>query len=315
MTDRFGRKIEYLRLSVTERCDLNCVYCRPETAALSRSDPDKESLINICRAAAELGIKRIRITGGEPLTRADCPELVRDIKAIRGIECVYLTTNGTQLEKTAQALSNAGINGINISLDTADREEYMSITRHDRLEAVNRGIDEAYKLGIKLKLNCVVTGSTNEKTIDGLLSYPKYRNIDLRFIELMPIGGGRDGKTVSNTELLKMISGRIQLKKCGYKSSGPAEYYSSPELKGRIGFISAMSHSFCSECNRLRVTADGILKPCLCYSSDISLCGITDSPDKLRNAFLLAAELKPLSHCFNSKTDITERLTMDMIGG
>lgn len=315
MTDRFGRKIEYLRLSVTERCDLNCVYCRPETAALSRSDPDKESLINICRAAAELGIKRIRITGGEPLTRADCPELVRDIKAIRGIECVYLTTNGTQLEKTAQALSNAGINGINISLDTADREEYMSITRHDRLEAVNRGIDEAYRLGIKLKLNCVVTGSTNEKTIDGLLSYPKRRNIDLRFIELMPIGGGRDGKTISNTELLKMISGRIQLKKCGYKSSGPAEYYSSPELKGRIGFISAMSHSFCSECNRLRVTADGILKPCLCYSSDISLCGITDSPDKLRNAFLLAAELKPLSHCFNSKTDITERLTMDMIGG
>lgn len=315
MTDRFGRKIEYLRLSVTERCDLNCVYCRPETAALSRSDPDKESLINICRAAAELGIKRIRITGGEPLTRADCQELVRDIKAIRGIECVYLTTNGTQLEKTAQALSNAGINGINISLDTADREEYRSITRHDRLEAVNRGIDEAYRLGIKLKLNCVVTGSTNEKTIDGLLSYPKYRNIDLRFIELMPIGGGRDGKTVSNTELLKMISGRIQLKKCGYKSSGPAEYYSSPELKGRIGFISAMSHSFCSECNRLRVTADGILKPCLCYSSDISLCGITDSPDKLRNAFLLAAELKPLSHCFNSETDITERLTMDMIGG
>ena len=315
MTDRFGRKIEYLRLSVTERCDLNCVYCRPETAALSRSDPDKESLINICRAAPELGIKRIRITGGEPLTRADCPELVRDIKAIRGIECVYLTTNGTQLEKTAQALSNAGINGINISLDTTDREEYMSITRHDRLEAVNRGIDEAYRLGIKLKLNCVVTGSTNEKAIDGLLSYPKRRNIDLRFIELMPIGGGRDGKTISNTELLKMIRDKVQLKKCSYKSSGPAVYYSSPELKGRIGFISAMSHSFCSECNRLRVTSDGILKPCLCYSSDISLKGITDSPDRLRNAFLLAAELKPLSHCFNSETDITERLTMDMIGG
>lgn len=315
MTDRYGRKIEYLRLSVTERCDLNCVYCRPETTVHSCADPDKESLINICRAAAELGIKRIRITGGEPLTRADCPELVREIKAISGIECVYLTTNGTRLEQTAQALSNAGVDGINISLDTADSEEYKSITRHDRLEAVNRGIDEAYRLGIRLKLNCVVTSRTNEKTITGLLRFPKNRHIDLRFIELMPIGGGRDSKTISNAELLKMIRGKVQLEKCGYKSSGPAVYYSSPELKGRIGFISAMSHSFCSECNRLRVTSDGILKPCLCYSSDISLKGITDNPDKLRNAFLLAAELKPLSHCFNSETGITENHTMDMIGG
>ncbi len=315
MTDRFGRKIEYLRLSVTERCDLSCVYCRPEAAAHSCADPDKRSLVSICRAAAGLGIRLMRITGGEPLTRNDCPELVREIKAINGIERVYLTTNGTRLEQNAKALFDAGTDGINISLDTADREEYRSITRHDRLEAVNRGIDEAYRLGIELKLNCVVTGSTNEKTIDGLLSYPKYRNIDLRFIELMPIGGGRDGKTISNTELLEMIRDKVQLKKCSYKSSGPAVYYSSPELKGRIGFISAMSHSFCSECNRLRVTSDGILKPCLCYSSDISLKGITDSPDRLRNAFLLAAELKPLSHCFNSETDITERLTMDMIGG
>lgn len=315
MTDRYGRKIEYLRLSVTERCDLNCVYCRPETTVHSCADPDKESLINICRAAAELGIKRIRITGGEPLTRTDCPELVREIKAISGIERVYLTTNGTRLEQTAQALSAAGIDGINISLDTADREEYKNITRHNRLEAVNRGIDEAYRLGIRLKLNCVVTNRTNEKTIAGLLRFPKNRHIDLRFIELMPIGGGRDGKTISNAELLKMISCKVQLEKCGYKSSGPAVYYSSPELKGRIGFISAMSHSFCSECNRLRVTSDGILKPCLCYSSDISLKGITDNPDKLRNAFLLAAELKPLSHCFNSETGITEKHTMDMIGG
>lgn len=315
MTDRCGRKIEYLRLSVTERCDLSCVYCRPETAAHSCADPDKGSLINICCAAAELGIKRIRITGGEPLTRNDCPELVREIKAINGIERVYMTTNGTRLEQNAKELSDAGIDGINISLDTADRDEYRRITRRDKLEAVNRGIDAAYNLGIELKLNCVVTDSTSERTVSGLMRYPKSRHIDLRFIELMPIGAGRDGKAISNAELLRMLRGKVQLERCGYKSSGPAVYYSSPALRGRIGFISAMSRGFCSECNRLRVTADGILKPCLCYSSDISLKDITDKPNKLRDAFLLAAEKKPLSHCFNSETDITEKQTMDMIGG
>lgn len=315
MLDNYGRKIEYLRLSVTDRCDLNCVYCKPKSSVHISTVPDAEALLNICRAAAELGIKRVRITGGEPLTRRDCPYLVKAIKAIDGIDGVYITTNGTHLESYAKELAKSGVDGINISLDSADREEYRLITGHDRLDLVNRGIDTAYNLGISLKLNSVCTDNISEKTLEGLIRYPADRPIDLRFIELMPIGGGKTGKPISNADIFERLNRTLKLERCEFKSCGPSVYYSSPELKGKIGFISAMSHSFCADCNRLRVTSDGILKPCLCYGSDISLKGIEDKPEQLKAAFLRAVEIKPISHCFNSKTGITENHTMDMIGG
>lgn len=315
MTDGHGRKIEYLRVSITDRCDLNCVYCRPESTVNSGELPDAASIISICRAAAELGIKRVRLTGGEPLTRADCPELVSSIKAVNGIETVCLTTNGTRLEQYAQALSDAAADGINISLDTSDRAQYMRITGKDRLDAVNKGIDKAYSLGLHLKLNCVVTELTTEKTIRELLRYPAGRHIDLRFIELMPIGRGRDNKFISNSDIFRLIDSICHLERRSPKGLGPAVYYSSPQLKGSIGFISAMSHSFCDKCDRLRITADGIIKPCLCYGSDISIKGIEHDTEMIKTALLRAAAEKPAAHCFNSKTGITENKAMDMIGG
>lgn len=315
MVDGYGRKIEYLRLSITDRCNLNCLYCTPENCVMHKDTLRADELINTVKAAVSLGINKVRITGGEPLMRKDCAYIAAKIKDIDGIDGVYLTTNGVLLDRYANDLKKAGIDGVNISLDTADRDEYKSITGHDMLHKVISGIDALCELKIPIKLNSVATSHTSQKTVYKLLEYPKNRDIDLRFIELMPIGNGSSLEFLSNDTVLSRIDEVYPLTKSECVFGSPAVYYTSPLLLGKIGFINAISHKFCSSCNRLRVTSDGILKPCLCYESDIDIKGITGDIDKLKEAFVYAVSQKPLMHCFDDVTQITEKHTMNTIGG
>lgn len=315
MIDCYGRKIEYLRLSITDRCNLCCLYCTPQNCVTHKDALTSDELINIAAAAAEQGIRKIRITGGEPLMRHDCAYIAAEIKAVDGIDAVYLTTNGVLLDRYANDLKNACIDGVNISLDTADKDEYKRITGHDMLHKVISGIDKLCELKIPVKLNCVVTSYTSQKTIEKLLEYPKNRGIDLRFIELMPIGSGSSLEFMSNDTVFGMIDKLYPLTKSDYVSGGPAVYYTSPSLLGKIGFINAVSHKFCSSCNRLRITPDGVLKPCLCYDSDIDIKGVTGDIEELKKAFVHAVLQKPLMHCFDDTAHITEKHSMNAIGG
>lgn len=315
MTDRYGRKIEYLRLSITERCNMNCAYCSPVCDSTSDEILSQDELVRICEAAAEQGITKIRITGGEPLMRRDCCEIVRRIKSIPNVERVYITTNGTMLSRFAHELKKAGIDGVNVSLDTTDPDEYKAITGRDMLYAAVSGIDTAYSLDIPVKLNCVTTSMTSHDTITGLLRYPQSRAIDLRFIELMPLGEGKNLTFKSNDDIFREIDKLHPLSADSYSLGGPSVYFTSPSLKGRIGFINAVSHKFCSSCNRLRITSDGIIKPCLCYSGDIDIKPAVHNKELIKDALMRAVSEKPYMHCFDDTSRMTEKKTMNTIGG
>ncbi len=316
MRDRFGREIDYLRISVTDRCTLRCVYCMPDTAASScGSRFSDDDILRICTAAAQCGIRRVRLTGGEPLLRPGLPKLIDKIKSDTGIKQTAVTTNGLLLFRYAKALAAAGLDSISVSLDTADEALYKKITRSSFTpHTVHEGIMDAYNTGLRVKLNAVLIKGITLPSLDGLLNYPEQMNIDLRFIELMPIGAGTGLSGESADIIYEEINKQYPLRIAAREpSSGPARYFTSEGLRGRIGFITAISRGFCSSCNRLRITADGYLKPCLCYDSGISLDRITGSTEKIKNALLRAVNEKPERHCFGAAT--ADRRTMNRIGG
>ena len=325
MLDKLNRKIDYLRISVIDRCNLRCVYCMPEEGIESITHDEiltYDEILRICEIVSELGIRKIKITGGEPLVRKDIVNLIRDIKNIDKIEQVTLTTNGILLHEMLDDLYDAGIDAINISLDTLNKDNFKKITRRDGLEKVLMSIDKAYDLGIRVKINCLAIRDFNLSELVEIASFAKDREIDVRFIELMPIGFGKKYNQIDNDEILSILESRfgtfeIVTEKRG---NGPAKYYRNQNMKGCIGFISAISHEFCESCNRIRLTSSGFLKLCLHYNKGIDLKepirnGISD--EDLKKLIHDTIWNKPISHKFGhaSEEQDIELKNMVQIGG
>ena len=334
MRDHEGRTIDYLRISVTDRCSLRCIYCMPEQGVHKCAHRDIlsfEEIAEIAEATARLGVHKIRLTGGEPLVRRGIADLVRMLVRIPDIEEVDMTTNGVLLAPLAEELKEAGLTRLNISLDTLDPEQFEFITRVGKIESTLAGIDAALEAGFNpVKINAVTVSSLNQD----YLAFAKLsidRPLHVRFIEYMPVGTstGADGTgwgkqdVVPSEELLGIINERAreeglpELVPAGKDDKpigwGPARYFEFPGAKGTVGFISPLSRHFCSECNRLRLTADGKLRPCLFSDREIDVrTALREGGEEaVYNCFLEALNLKPDEH--HDKVG-TER-NMSQIGG
>lgn len=321
MKDLQGRTIDYMRISVTDRCNLRCKYCMPEGIRLL---PEKELLtyeeiLKVCRQAVLLGMKRFKVTGGEPLVRKGCTGLIRDMKRLQGVEQVTMTTNGILLGEKLTELLEAGLDGVNVSLDTLDRKRYEAITGSDGLQTVLSAINKAADAGLRVKINAVLQPGVNDSEWRELLEFARERRVDVRFIEMMPIGYGKNCGMVSGEELLEKMKEAYPdvTKDETFHGNGPAEYYRIPGFTGSIGFISAVHGVFCKSCNRLRMTAMGELKPCLCYRDSVSVREAVrnGNGDKVRDAIKRAVLMKPEMHCFGQMQNVTELKRMVQIGG
>ena len=294
MIDTYNRKINYLRVSVTDKCNLRCRYCMPEEGVPHREHSDmmtvEETLMAI-RAAAELGINKIRITGGEPLVKRGIVKMCKAASEIPGIEEVCITTNGILLTKYAADLKAAGVDRLNISLDTLDPEKFRYITRIGELQDVMNGMKAAEDAGFEnTKINCVLMGGFNDDEIEDFVNLTREKPIEVRFIELMPIGGGLDfdkQQFVSCEEVLKRIPELAPLDQDG----GVAKLYQLPGAPGRVGLIRPISCEFCEGCNKIRLTADGKIKPCLHSDQEIPLKGLMQ--DEMTEALKTSILEKP----------------------
>lgn len=323
MLDRYGRVINYLRISVTDRCNLRCCYCMPEGVqdVGMKNILTFEEIWEIVRTGVSLGITHIRITGGEPLVRKDCVDLIRGIRKISGVETITMTTNGVLLGNYGKQLKEAGVDGVNISLDTLDPEEFYKITGKRELQEVLAGIRAAKTAGLPVKLNAV-----NRKELDPipLVRYAQEENLPLRFIEMMPVGYGKKYVGRSNEELretLEAVCGKAECmtnqEELSRMGSGPAVYYQFSDLKVPVGFISAIHGKFCDTCNRVRLTAEGYLKLCLCYDEGEDLRRVLREGEKenLRTIMEQTIFRKPAAHCFEHPAEMTETHEMVKIGG
>ena len=313
-----------MRVSITDRCNLRCVYCMPdgcEKVPMSHI-LTYEEIERICRAAAELGIRKIKVTGGEPFVRLGCTDLMRNLKAVRGIDEVTVTTNGQELERYIDELKEIGIDGINISLDTLDPGRYRSITGGGELERTLRAIDLAAESGIRTKINCLLQKGFNEDEIFSISELAFAKGIDVRFIELMPVGVGDPDAGIPNTIVLQKLMEKWPdlMPDDSIHGNGPAVYYRRPGVNGSIGLISAIHGIFCSSCNRIRLTSQGKIRPCLCYDTETDVRPFLSRPDdELREAIREAILSKPEAHCFNEENKAAagsaERSLMSQIGG
>ncbi len=294
MKDNYNREITYMRVSVTELCNLRCRYCMPEEGIAKKAHEDMmtaEETIMAVEAAARLGIKKIRITGGEPLVKRGIVKLCSAVADIPGIEEVCMTTNGTLLPDMAKELKAAGVSRLNISLDTLNPEKFRYITRVGELEDALAGIRAAEEAGFTgLKINTVLMGGFNDDEIADFVDLTKNKPIEVRFIELMPIGGGigfDKAKFVSCDKVLERAPQLVSLE----KEEGVARLYQLPDAAGRIGLIRPVSCDFCEGCNKIRLTADGKLKPCLHSDQEISLKGL--NTDEMEQVIRSAVMDKP----------------------
>ena len=277
MIDRFGRNITYLRISVTDKCNLRCRYCMPEEGVCKKNHTDmltEDEIILAVEAAASLGIHKIRITGGEPLVKKNIVSICRRVASVKGIEEVCLTTNGILLPQLGKELKEAGVKRINLSLDTLDEEKYAYITRIGKLDAFRAGLDAAFEAGFeKIKVNAVLIGGFNDDEIVSLANLTRTYPLDMRFIELMPILNSDEfgeAAYVSYSRVLEKLPEAVPVESDG----GVAKLYRLPDAKGNIGLISPVSAHFCGECNRLRLTQDGKLKPCLHAENEYPIKGL-----------------------------------------
>jgi cyclic pyranopterin phosphate synthase len=277
MIDNYNRKINYLRVSVTDKCNLRCRYCMPEEGVQKRNHEEMmtvEETYMAIKSAAELGINKIRITGGEPLVKRGIVKLCKSVAEIQGIEEVCITTNGILLTKYAGELKDAGVDRLNISLDTLNPEKFNYITRIGNLQDVLDGLQAAEDAGFEnIKINCVLMGGFNDDEIEAFVDLTKHKPIEVRFIELMPIGGGigfDKNQFVSCDEVLKRVPELESLN----KDDGVARLYQIPGTPGRVGLIRPISCEFCEGCNKIRLTADGKIKPCLHSNQEISIKGL-----------------------------------------
>ena len=316
MNDRFGRTIEYLRLSLTERCTLKCAYCRAgEGLCPKKNELTADEFLRIVRAMASVGIRKVRLTGGEPMLRRDLMENISGIRSIDGIEEITMTTNAQHLPGQSAALKQAGLDRLNISLDSLKPERYQSITGGGSLGRVLTGIDEAISAGfVPMKLNAVLLRGVNDDETDDFIALTKDRPIHVRFIEWMPLGANDQADLrVTGDELLATRPYLVPVPPL-YKSQ-PSRDYQVPGYAGRVGFINPVSHRFCADCNRVRITSDGALLPCLGDNLEYALREALDSGDdrRLEDAIRDAIWNKPENHSF-CRSFHTER-TMSHIGG
>ena len=326
LIDKFGRHVDYIRLSVTDRCDFRCVYCMTEEMTfLPRSQIlSLEEIYQIAQAFTELGVKKIRLTGGEPLVRSDVMSLVKKLGALPGLEELLLTTNGAQLEKYSLALKEAGMKRINISIDSLDPERFKRISRVGKLERVLSGIEAARKVGFdRIRLNTVIMRGYNEDEVIPLTRYALDRDIDIAFIEEMPLGEAsdhsREETTCSNDWVRKQVEQEFQVVNSETKTAGPSRYVQVVGKKSRIGFISPVSHNFCEDCNRVRVTVEGRLLLCLGNEHAVDLREILRdnslTQDDLKEAIIKSMDLKPERHYFYDNGQSQPVRLMNMTGG
>ena len=326
LEDRFGRTIDYVRLSVTDRCDFRCVYCMAEdmTFVPRAQVLTLEEMGRLARVLVALGVKRIRLTGGEPLVRKDVAHLVRDIGAISGLRELNLTTNGSRLDRFASELKAGGLDRINISLDSLNPDRFRELTRTGDLAQVLRGIDAARQAGFqRIKLNSVILRGRNHDEVPALADFVLEKGLDIAFIEEMPLGQitehDRGLEFVSSEELRDDLSKRLNLVPLAEKTGGPSRYWQVPGSDSRIGFISPHSQNFCHLCNRVRITAEGRMLLCLGHEHSVDLRAVLrahpDDDTPLRNAIVDAMAIKPERHDFT--LDPGEQLVrfMNMTGG
>lgn len=293
MRDKFERKITYLRLSVTDLCNLRCRYCMPEEGVCKKDHSEicsVEELVEIVRQAAACGVEKVRLTGGEPLVRRGILDICRGLAGIEGIKELCMTTNGVLLPQMAGDLRACGVDRLNISLDTLRRSQFAYITRNGRLEDVLEGIKAAEEAGFTgTKLNVVLMRGFNDDEIRDFVSLTEERPLEVRFIELMPIGQGTEERFLPAQAVLEACPALEPVSPCGV-----ARRYRLPGAKGLVGLIEPMSHQFCAACNRIRITADGKLKPCLHSDQEIPLRGLEG--EALRRAIRMGAAAKPARH-------------------
>ena len=310
LVDRFDRQVDYLRISVTDRCDFRCVYCMAEEMTFVPRNEilSLEEIALVCKAFVVLGVKKIRLTGGEPLVRKNIQELVREITPLPGLRELALTTNGSQLSRLSETLFQAGLNRINVSLDSLNPERFKSITRTGDLQKVLDGIDAAKNAGFsRLKINSLILKGRNDDEILDLAKYASENELDLTFIEEMPLGDidqrERSERFISNVEIRERLASHYQLSPTSETTGGPARYYNVEGITSRFGFISPHSDNFCSTCNRVRVTAEGRLLLCLGNEHSVDLRAIMRKHpgdiDALKEAIKAAMMLKPERHYFN----------------
>lgn len=326
LIDPFGRKIDYLRISVTDRCDFRCTYCMDEDATfLPRRDIlSLEEIVQVATSFVALGTRKIRITGGEPLVRKDILWALEQIAALPGLEELTITTNGSQLEKMGQQLFDAGVSRINVSLDTLKRERFEELTRRDKLDQVLRGIETVCALPFKqLKLNAVILGGHNDDEIEDLVEYALTHKMDISFIEEMPLGQishhDRAKVYISSDELRERLGKRWQLSASERSTGGPSRYFDIAGESQQIGFISPHSHNFCSTCNRVRLTAEGRLLMCLGneHSKDLKavMRAHPENVELLKQTIIDSLVLKPEKHHFNLEEEPQILRFMSATGG
>ncbi len=323
MKDQYGRTIDYLRISITDACNLRCRYCMPEGAsgcALESADQNPplsvEEILRIVHAASSLGITHYRITGGEPLVRKECVELVQKIKAVPGTTSVGITTNGVRLASCAKDLKAAGCDSVNVSLDTVDAKEFAALTGRDALEQVKQGIRAAKEAGLSVKLNAVHRKELHARE---LVEFAEQMKAPVRFIEMMPVGAGKLYVGPSNEALkaeLEQWYG-VRTADAEKEGNGPAVYERYEKLSIPVGFISAIHGKFCESCNRIRLTSRGFLKLCLCYENGVDLREVLKNENEAALADVMAQAIlkKPMEHCFERPDDMTEHHLMSGIGG
>lgn len=301
MKDECGRNIDYIRISITDLCNLRCRYCMPECGVGKKSHFDIirfEEIIDLLKAATKTGISKVRFTGGEPLVRRGVVSLVGMIKEIPGIKEITMTTNGQLLAGTAQALNDAGLNRVNISLDTLRKDRYEFISRGGNIGNVLEGIKAAKTAGLlPVGINVVLIKGFNDDEIRDFIELTRKDEIEIRFIELMPIGecaeGFFNGRSVPNSIVLEKAPELAALPAGDEKI---CVYYRLPDSKGRVGLIDSLSHKFCSLCNRLRVTADAKIKPCLHSDLEINIRQMRGEDRSYENILKYAISQKPVSH-------------------
>jgi len=317
--DKYGREINYLRISLTDRCNLRCIYCMPKDGVEKKCHENilrYEEIIKIVQAAAKLGIKKIRYTGGEPLIQRNIEQLIHETSRTPGIEDIAITTNGLLLYDEADDLKKAGLKRVNISLDTLKEDKFKFITRGGDIKLVLSAIEKCINIGLTpVKINTVLLKGINDGEINDLIHLTKDMPINIRFIELMPIGEGEKLYSdcfISNDEVIEGLTGLIPLKS---NEGSTAKLYSKKGYKGTIGFINPLSCKFCSACNRIRLTSAGTIKPCLHSENEIDIKEVVNDELRLRKALKEIIYNKPAEHRLNEEGKSETHRNMYEIGG
>ena len=325
LVDQFGREVNYVRMSVTDRCDFRCVYCMAEemTFLPKSSILTLEEIERIAAAFVDLGVTKIRLTGGEPLIRQNVLSLFQNLGKLPGLKDLVTTTNGSKLNKLAQPLKGAGVKRINISLDSLNAERFQQLTRHGKLDTVIEGIDAAREAGFEqIKLNAVIIKGRNDDEVIDLVNFAKEKAIDLSFIEEMPLGviteHNRGESLCTSDEVREIIQQQYELIPDTFKTAGPSKYYRLTDSDSRIGFISPHSHNFCGDCNRVRVTVEGRLLLCLGNEHSVDLReplrnGCSD--EELKSIITDSMKIKPKSHEFDVQEEPQILRFMNTTGG